>query len=303
MKFLLRPMGVPGDNVAMSHTDTQADDPLAHAIEKFHAAWCKGQGHAAANCAKTPTNDIPHGFFPWFCGPQKLGYLSAARARLLAQHLKHTRLQAERLDWDAGHWSVGSRSDALQQALLTLREAGHLPGWRDETFSFLETGSERPFVRAERAGFYFLGMRSEAVHVNGVTADGRMWIARRSVNKAVDPGLLDNLCAGGLGADEAPLQALTRELFEEAGLHLQAAHNLRYAGSVNVGRVREGGWHEERLRVYNLLLAAGEQPVNQDGEVQDFQLLEAAEIARLIAGGQFTPDAAAAISQGLLTQG
>ena len=90
---------------------------------------------------------------------------------------------------------------------------------------------------------------------------------------------------------------------EEAGLYLQAAHRLRYAGSVTVGRVRDGGWHEERLQVYNLLLASGEQPANQDGEVQDFQLLEAAEIARLIEDGQFTPDAAAAIGQGLLAQG
>jgi 8-oxo-dGTP pyrophosphatase MutT (NUDIX family) len=158
-------------------------------------------------------------------------------------------------------------------------------------------------LQAERAGFYFLGMRSDAVHVNGVTADGRMWIARRSASKAVDPGLLDNLCAGGLGADETPLQAVERELYEEAGIHLQSVHELRYAGNVNVGRVREGGWHEERLQVYNLLVAAGEQPANQDGEVQDFQLLEAAEIARRIAGGQFTPDAAAAINQGLLTRG
>ena len=287
----------------MVHADTSDSDALASAVGHFRVAWVKGQNEAAARRTATPSNEVPHDFLPWFCGPQKLGYLSMARARLLAHHLQPTRLQADRLEWDAGSWSVGSRSDALQQALLTLREAGHLPGWRDEAFSFLEIDSERPFVRAERAGFYFLGMRSDAVHVNGVTADGRMWIARRSASKTVDPGLLDNLCAGGLRADETPMQAVVRELFEEAGLHLQAAHSLRYAGSVSVGRVREGGWHEERLRVYNLLLAAGEQPANQDGEVQDFQLLEATQIARLIEDGQFTPDAAAAISQGLLTRG
>jgi len=303
MNLLLRCFGTSRDNGAMPLTDRNPGDTLATAIEKFQLVWYAVQGHAAAKCSATPCSEVPHDFLPWFCGRHKLGYLSAARARLLAQHLQHTRLQNDRLDWDAESWSMGLRSDALQQALLTLREAGHLPGWRDETFSFLPTDSEKPFFRAERAGFYFLGMRSEAVHVNGFTGDGRMWIARRSANKAVVPGLLDNLGAGGLGADETPMQAVTRELFEEAGLHLQAAYNLRYAGSVNVGRVRDGGWHEERLRVYNLLLAAGEQPANQDGEVQDFQLLEAAEIARLIAGGQFTPDAAAAISQGLLTQG
>ena len=287
----------------MVHADTSDSEALASAIEQFHVAWCKGQGHAAAKCAMTPSNDIPHDFLPWFCGPQKLGYLSAARARLLAHHLEHTRLHTDRLDWNASHWEINTRSEALQRVLLTLRDAGHLPGWRNEIFSFFAADSDRPLLQAERAGFYFLGMRSDAVHVNGVTADGRMWIARRSASKTVDPGLLDNLCAGGLGADETPMQAVVRELFEEAGLHLQAAHSLRYAGSVSVGRVREGGWHEERLRVYNLLLAAGEQPANQDGEVQDFQLLEATQIARLIEDGQFTPDAAAAISQGLLTRG
>jgi 8-oxo-dGTP pyrophosphatase MutT (NUDIX family) len=303
MKFLLRHSFTFGDNVGMVHADTSDSDALASAVEHFRVAWGNGQSDAAARLTATPSNEVPHDFLPWFCGPQKLGYLSAARARLLAQHLEHSHLHIDRLDWNAANWSVNARSDALQQALLTLRETGHLPGWRNEIFSFFATDSDRPFLQAERAGFYFLGMRSDAVHVNGVTADGRMWIARRSASKAVDPGLLDNLCAGGLGAGEAPMKAVVRELYEEAGLRLQAAHSLRYAGSVTVGRVRDGGWHEERLQVYDLLLASGEQPENQDGEVQDFQLLEAAEIARRIAGGQFTPDAAAAINQGLLTRG
>jgi 8-oxo-dGTP pyrophosphatase MutT (NUDIX family) len=303
MNFLLRHSLTFGDNVGMVHADTSDSDALASAVEHFRVAWAEGHSDAAARRTVTPSNGVPHDFLPWFCGPQKLGYLSAARARLLAQHLQHSHLHIDRLDWNASHWDMDTRSEALQRVLLTLRDAGHLHGWRNETFSFFSATSDRPLLQAERAGFYFLGMRSDAVHVNGVTADGRMWIARRSASKAVDPGLLDNLCAGGLGADETPLQAVERELYEEAGLHLQAVHRLRYAGSVTVGRVRDGGWHEERLQVYNLLLASGEQPENQDGEVQDFQLMEAPRIARLIEGGQFTPDAAAAISQGLLTRG
>ena len=287
----------------MVHADTSDSDALASAVEHFRVAWVKGQSDAAARRTATPSNKVPHDFLPWFCGPQKLGYLSAARARLLAQHLEHSHLHTDRLDWNASHWSADTRSDALQRVLLTLRDAGHLPGWRNETFNCFAADSDHPLLQAERAGFYFLGLRSDAVHVNGVTADGRMWIARRSASKAVDPGLLDNLCAGGLGAGETQMQAVVRELYEEAGIHLQSVHELRYAGNVNVGRVREGGWHEERLQVYNLLMAAGEQPANQDGEVQDFQLLEAPEIAHLIEDGQFTPDAAAAISQGLLARG
>jgi isopentenyldiphosphate isomerase len=278
-------------------------DVLKRAIQHFRAAWKDAYNTLPRSAGLVIPSEPPQEFIPWFCGHIVLGYLSPTRARVLAAHLTPTRLQAHRLDWDTGQWSAPERSAALQDALLRLRALGHLPGWRNEPFAFCAEDCETALFRAERAGFYFLGIRSDAVHVNGFTADGRMWIARRSANKAVDPGLLDNLCAGGLGADEMPMQAVRRELFEEAAVHMQAAHSLRFAGSVNVGRVREGGWHEERLQVYNLLLQAAEQPANQDGEVQDFQLLQAPEIARLLAGRQFTPDAAAAISQGLLTPG
>jgi len=286
----------------MPGTNSHPSAALASAVEQFRAAWGATANAAAMRCV-APSNGVPHDFLPWYCGVRPLGYLSAERAQLLTHHLNHTRLQPTRLDWDAGDWSVDARSAELQRVLLTLRETGHLPGWRDEIFSFPAVDSREPFLHAERAGFYFLGMRSEAVHVNGVTLDGRMWIARRSAGKAIDPGLLDNLCAGGLAAHENAMQAVKRELYEEAGLHVREHHSLCCAGSVSVGRVRDGGWHQERLQIYNLLIANDEQPVNQDGEVQEFQLMEAREIARLIVDGQFTPDASAAIGQGLLTPG
>ena len=285
----------------MPETDSHPSAALVSACEQFRLAWGAAGSAAAMHCAAS-SNGVPRDFLPWYCGVQLLGYLSAQRAQLLAHHLHHTRLQSARLDWDAGDWSADARSAALQRVLLTLRDAGHLSGWRDEIFSFPRTDSGEPFLHAERAGFYFLGMRSEAVHVNGMTLNGRMWIARRSAGKAIDPGLLDNLCAGGMAAHEKPIQTVKRELYEEAGLHLQAHHSLSYAGSVSVGRVRDGGWHEERLRVYNLLLATDEIPTNQDGEVQEFQLMQANDIARLVVDGQLTPDAAAAIGQGLIRQ-
>jgi 8-oxo-dGTP pyrophosphatase MutT (NUDIX family) len=115
----------------------------------------------------------------------------------------------------------------------------------------------------------------------------------------VDPGLLDNLCAGGVAAGETLQTCLQRELYEEAGIRLAATHLLRFRGSTEVGRVRDGGWHVERLHVYNLLLQANEQPCNRDGEVQEFLLLGAAALAGLVHAEKSTPDAAAAIVQGL----
>jgi hypothetical protein len=74
---------------------------------------------------------------------------------------------------------------------------------------------------------------------------------------------------------------------------------LRFRGTTHVGRVRDGGWHVERLHIYNLLLQVNEQPCNHDGEVQEFLLLTAAELADLVDAKKSTPDAAAAIVRGL----
>ena len=76
-------------------------------------------------------------------------------------------------------------------------------------------------------------------------------------------------------------------------------HGLQAAASVVIGRIRDGGWHAERLHVYNLLLAADDKPVNRDGEVQEFQLAGAAEVSHWVRANEFTPDAAAAIAQGM----
>jgi 8-oxo-dGTP pyrophosphatase MutT (NUDIX family) len=283
----------------MRSPEPPPSDALERAVDAFRAAWELAHHALPRSAAIATASGPPPEFIPWFCGHIFLGYLNPARARLLVAHLAPTRLQAHRLDWNAGPWSAPARSAALQDTLLRLRALGHLPGWRNEEFTFCAEGGETPFLQAERAGFYFLGMRSDAVHVNGFRADARMWVARRSATKQVDPGLLDNLCAGGVAAGETLQTCLQRELYEEAGIRLEATHLLRFRGSTEVGRVRDGGWHVERLHVYNLLLLADEQPCNRDGEVQEFLLLGAAEIAGLVHAEECTPDAAAAIVQGL----
>ena len=283
----------------MASSESHSIRSLQNAVNSFRAAWAMEHREATAGGDATRTSSPPPEFIPWFCGATQLGYLSPARAQLLSAHLPCCRVQAHSLDWDAGAWTAAARSAALQDALLALRARGCLPGWRGEAFAFCPDGSDTALFQAERAGFYFLGMRSDAVHVNGFTADAGMWIARRSASKAVDPGLLDNLCAGGVSAGESLLATVTRELYEEAGIRLRPDHGLQPAGRVVVGRIRDGGWHTERLHVYNLLLAGGEKPVNRDGEVQEFRRVGAAEVSQWVRAHAFTPDAAAAIAHGV----
>jgi 8-oxo-dGTP pyrophosphatase MutT (NUDIX family) len=283
----------------MSMFDPPHTEALRSAVNHFRVAWELGNQNLPPRTGIVAASGPPPEFIPWFCGATLLGYVSAARAQLLAAHLAPCRAQAHRMDWDAAGWTTAERSAALQSALLELHAQGHLPGWRNELFSFSTDACDTPLLQVERAGFYFLGMRSDAVHVNGFSTDGALWVARRSASKTVDPGLLDNLCAGGVAAGESLLSCLRRELYEEAGIQLQADHTLSAAGTVVVGRVRDGGWHEERLHVYNLLLSTHERPVNRDGEVQEFRSLDAQTLAQLVQAQAFTPDAAAAIVQGL----
>ncbi|BDT71562.1 isopentenyl-diphosphate Delta-isomerase [Comamonadaceae bacterium OS-4] len=246
-------------------------------------------------------------------GPAKalqLGCMEPERAGLLATLLPDCQFTTNEdtagLHWHALAWSEQQRSAVLQAALEQCHARGLVHGWRNEAFAFWHhdclvppNDGSPPLLAVERAGFRFLGMRSHAVHINGFTPDGRLWCGRRSLTKATDPGLLDNVTAGGLPAGESPLGCALRELQEEAGVILGDTHTLHDAGLVRTARVDTGGWHDETLLVYNLACADDWAPTNQDGEVAGFVCLSAAETLEQIQAGAFTQDAVASLAQGL----
>lgn len=210
------------------------------------------------------------------------------------------------LHWPALTLPAHERSARLQAALEQCHARGLVHGWRNEAFAFWHhdclmppDDGRPPLLAVERAGFRFLGMRSHAVHINGFTPDGRLWCGRRSLTKATDPGLLDNVTAGGLPAGESPISCALRELQEEAGAILEDTRSLQEAGLVRTARLDTGGWHDETLLVYNLACADGWTPVNQDGEVAGFVCLSAAQTLEQIQAGAFTQDAVASLAQGL----
>jgi 8-oxo-dGTP pyrophosphatase MutT (NUDIX family) len=142
-------------------------------------------------------------------------------------------------------------------------------------------------------------MMSHAVHIHGFLPQGDLWCGRRSDHKATDPGLLDNLAAGGLTAGESPLTTAVRELAEEAGLHLSEPSRLRGSGVIRTQRPEPQGWHDEQLLVYTLHLSERETPINADGEVQEFRRLSPDEVVSCMQSGQFTVDACASLAQSL----
>jgi isopentenyldiphosphate isomerase len=247
----------------------------------------------------------PSGCLRWCCGDQQLGLVTLPRAQWLAQHLPAASLLPHGLVWDAAHWSEAQRSERLQATLLAARAQGLMPGWRDERFSFWQADCVTPdperaaLFHAERSGFRFLGLLSHAVHVNGFVPDGRLWCARRACSKATDPGMLDNVTAGGLPMGETVHTCLLRELAEEAGLFSLQGLGLQESGSVRTSRMEPEGWHDEIVHVFNLSLQAGFAPVNQDGEVAAFMCLEPNDVLQRMEAGEFTVDAMQTLVQGL----
>jgi 8-oxo-dGTP pyrophosphatase MutT (NUDIX family) len=262
-------------------------------------AWLAGQ----LNAQQT----LPSSGVVWSCDGVDLGWVPAERAQDMVALLPGCTLIQGRLHWQSGAGHALQRSQALQAFLVQQAAQGRLTGWRGEFFAWWPDTpawppalDAPPFLCVERSGFRHLGMMSHAVHIHGFLPNGNLWCGRRSDHKATDPGLLDNLAAGGLTAGESPLTTALRELAEEAGLHLSDSARLQGAGVIRTQRLEPQGWHDEQLLVYTLHLSEQETPINGDGHLQEFLCLSPGEVVSRMQSGQFTADACASLAQSLL---
>lgn len=203
-----------------------------------------------------------------------------------------------------------ARSAVLAEVAATLRSEGQLPAWRDERFAIAPRYGEAPLFTIERGAARYFGLPTYAVHVNGVVEDVagvRMWLARRSPAKAVDPGLLDNLIGGGVAAGYRIDETLVKEAFEEAGVPSALARRARPAGVVHSVKPMVDGLQRETLFVHDLVLPAAFVPVNQDGEAVEHRLVDlpsaAATIAQASGPDQATVDASLVVLDYLIRHG
>jgi 8-oxo-dGTP pyrophosphatase MutT (NUDIX family) len=206
-------------------------------------------------------------------------------------------LPGVRLDPNALHLGDGMAPGAELDALLagvaaTLREADCLRGWRDELLD-VHDESGRRLGAIERAAVRPLGILTRAVHLNAWTPDGRLWVARRALDKATDPGMWDTLVGGLVASGESLDLALIRECEEEAGL---TPHDVRGRDPMRtvlrMHRRLPEGYQVEDLLVSRCVLDAGVVPSNQDGEVMEFAAVTREQARAMAAAGEFTLEAA-----------
>lgn len=178
------------------------------------------------------------------------------------------------------------KSDAVQQALLRLRDEGVITGWRDELYPVLTSFEAPPVLLMERAASVCFGIKAYGVHVNGYVEreDGGMdmWVARRAKSKPTWPGRLDHIVAGGQPHGISPTDNVVKECGEEAGIAEELAKNAVPVGAVSYCSEYSYGLKRDVLFCYDLKLPDAFMPVAVDGEVDAFYRMSVEEVIDVV---------------------
>jgi 8-oxo-dGTP pyrophosphatase MutT (NUDIX family) len=252
---------------------------------------------ALTEIIETAYRSVPLNFAPVFYNNQVIGCISPTCLIYIQELLNHDQNEffLIQVTKDALILANASSHDlSLELKILAefLRTKKVFSHWRNENFSFIREDSHEAF-QLERAAFRGFGLMSHAVHINGYSANGLLWLATRSDNKKVDPGLMDNMTAGGISAQETIQTCAIRELWEEAGVSSHQLKNLYPISSIEIRRpLLPNEVHHEKIFTFDLIVNDEWTPSNNDGEVHHFQRYDLDEVVSLIFADKMTKDAA-----------
>ena len=184
------------------------------------------------------------------------------------------------------------RTAAMAEIATELAREGVLTAWRDERYAVRTAFDAPALFELERAAARYFGIHTYAAHVNGlVRAAGgvRMWLARRSATKSIDPGMLDNLVGGGIAAGATIEDTIVKESWEEAGIARHVAAQAVNSAELTLFRQQPDGIQHETIFAHDVWLPPDWHPANQDGEAVDHRLATLADVARII-GADVEPD-------------
>jgi 8-oxo-dGTP pyrophosphatase MutT (NUDIX family) len=208
-------------------------------------------------------------------------------------------LPGGRLPFHVGDAPVGWVAESLTEMLgdvaairrtadrVTLTEPAALPGigralaergayrWRGEAFDVRERPDLPALTQIDRGAIPAFGIRATGVHVNGLVrrSDGlHVWVARRAIDKLLDPGKLDHIVAGGVPAGLTPQQTLIKEAGEEAAIPPELARQAIPVAALGYAMERPEGLRRDWVFAYDLTLPENFTPQPADGEVEAFEL-------------------------------
>ncbi len=167
------------------------------------------------------------------------------------------------------------RTKAVDRVLRVLAKQQVISGWHEEKYPVAMSFKSPALFHMERAAVPLFGVRAYGVHMNGFTGAGagmKMWIGRRSLDRMLAPGKLDQIVAGGQPAGLSLRQNLIKESAEEASIPAELAGKAIAVGGTSYCMERPEGLRRDLLFNFDLELPANFEPVNTDGEISEFYL-------------------------------
>jgi 8-oxo-dGTP pyrophosphatase MutT (NUDIX family) len=173
---------------------------------------------------------------------------------------------------------------ALARIARALSQQGHFR-WRNEAFDVRAVPDGPVLAQIDRGALPSFGVFAVGAHLNGLVhrPDGlHLWIARRAENKALDPGKLDHITAGGVPAGLTPWQTLIKEAEEEAAIQPSLTSQARPVATIAYKMERAEGLRRDIIHCYDLDLPDSFEPRAADGEVAAFELRPLAEVVATV---------------------
>jgi hypothetical protein len=224
-------------------------------------------------------------FRPFLIGGAPVGAVREDFIGILAQFPATFEIDAHEVRLEARLTTPERRTAALREVVQALVERRTIAKFRAESYPVMAAWGDQPLCLIDRGAVAVFGIKAYGIHANGYTMrDGQMqlWIGRRAMNKAVEPGKLDNMIAGGQPAGLSLIDNLVKEAGEEASLPRALALQARPAGAITYCMEGERGLKPDTMFVYDLELPADCVPRPNDDEISAFMLMSPAEvIARL----------------------
>ncbi|MTI11303.1 NUDIX hydrolase [Curvivirga aplysinae] len=228
--------------------------------------------------------DITH-FLPYVWQGKRIGWIRKTNLDFLSAHSEAFNIQSDQVILAPKIDTYEGRSNVLRDALSDLYDKGQLGGWWDELYPLVQAYGHEPIAELERGGCPYLGMRSWGVHMTGYVSkpDGLyLWVAKRSMSKRNDPGMLDNMVAGGQPLGLSIKDNMQKECEEEAGIPLSLSQHLKPVGSITYCYEHKHGLKPDQIFNFDLELPEDFIPQAMDGEVDSFTLMPVHEVMELI---------------------
>lgn len=229
-----------------------------------------------------------YNYLPFYGANERIGWVLDSR-RSLFQGFDCFSVSNRRIDLSASLAGHDAMTEAVDSVLKTLKEKGHIKGWRDERYTVRPHFGGEALFAMERSGCPLLGVRAWSVHVIGFIwrDDGpHFWVARRADHKPTYPGKLDTTIGGGQPEGLTVLQNLIDECAEEGGIPEDFARRAKPVGSISYRHETPDGLSPDQIFCFDLQLPPDFKPYGADGEVSEYKLIHWREVLDILSNSQ-----------------